>query len=99
MPEGTATGKAITETEVRDLFNIWNDALATLDPKQVAQKKAVLLPTVSDKPRTDFASIEDYFIHFLKLKPTGKILESYVKIGHNIAQDCGEFYAITSLTY
>lgn len=48
-------GTAITDDEVRDLFNRWNDALATLEPKKVADryaKKGVLLPTVSDVPRT-----------------------------------------------
>ena len=94
MPEEIAMGKSITEAEVQALFNLWNDALATGDPKKVAAryaKKAVLLPTVSDIPRTDFVSIEDYFVHFLKLKPTGQIHESNVLIGHNWAQDCGEF--------
>ena len=94
MPEEIAMGKAITEDEVRGLFNLWNDALATLEPKKVAwryAKQAVLLPTVSDVPRTDFASIEDYFTNFLKLKPQGEILESNVVIGHNWAQDCGKF--------
>merc|ERR1719444_622312 len=58
MPEEIAMGKAITESEVRDLFQVWNGALATLDPKKVAScyaKEGVLLPTVSDVPRTDFA--------------------------------------------
>jgi hypothetical protein len=71
MPEEIAMGKSITESEVRDLFGLWNSALATLDPKKVATryaKKSVLLPTVSDTPRTDFASKEDYFTNFLKLK-------------------------------
>ena len=79
MPEEIALGKAITESEVRGLFSLWNNALATLDPKKVASryaKKGVLLPTVSDTPRTDFASIEDYFKNFLKLKPQGEILDS-----------------------
>ncbi len=94
MPEEVALGKAITADEVRGLFHLWNDALATLDPKKVAwryAKKAVLLPTVSDTPRTDFASIEDYFTNFLKLKPQGEILESNVVVGKNWAQDCGKF--------
>mmetsp|Transcript_2685 Transcript_2685/g.3877 ORF Transcript_2685/g.3877 Transcript_2685/m.3877 type:complete len:614 (+) Transcript_2685:136-1977(+) len=92
MPEEIAMGKAITEDEVRGLFHLWNDALATLDPKKVAwryAKESVLLPTVSDTPRTDFASIEDYFVNFLKLKPQGEIIDSNVVIGHNWAQDCG----------
>jgi len=92
MPEEIAMGAAITEDEVKGLFSLWNDALATLDPKKVASryaKEGVLLPTVSDIPRTDFASIEDYFTNFLKLEPQGEILESNVMMGHNWAQDCG----------
>jgi len=92
MPEEIAMGKAITEDEVRSLFSLWNNALATLDPVKVAKRYAkagVLLPTVSDVPRTDFSSIEDYFVNFLKLKPQGEILESHVTIGHNWCQDAG----------
>merc|ERR1712176_1199883 len=85
-------GKPITENEVRGLFSLWNNALATLDPKKVASRYAkagVLLPTVSDVPRTDFSSIEDYFVNFLKLKPQGEIIESHVTIGHNWCEDVG----------
>ncbi|KAL3789322.1 hypothetical protein ACHAW5_007669 [Stephanodiscus triporus] len=92
MPEEIAMGKAITESEVRGLFSLWNNALATLDPKKVASryaKKGVLLPTVSDTPRTDFASIEDYFKKFCLLKPQGEILDSYVTIGKNWCSDVG----------
>jgi hypothetical protein len=96
MPEEIAMGKPITDDEVRGLFHLWNDALATLDPKAVATryaKKGVLLPTVSDTPRTNFAEIEDYFINFLKLKPQGKIVESYVTKGTNWCQ--GKYSGIT----
>jgi len=92
MPEEHSVGKSISEDEVKGLFNLWNDALATLDAKKVANRyarKSVLLPTVSDIPRTDYAGIEDYFINFLKLKPKGEILDSNVEIGMNWAQDCG----------
>merc|ERR1719384_1310934 len=85
-------GRPITESEVRGLFSLWNNALATLDPKKVAAryaKEGVLLPTVSDVPRTDFASIEDYFVNFLKNEPQGEILESHVTIGKNWCQDVG----------
>ncbi len=85
-------GKPITESEVRSLFSLWNNALATLDPKNVASryaKSGVLLPTVSDTPRTDFASIEDYFVNFLKLKPQGEIVESHVTVGTNWCSDVG----------
>jgi uncharacterized protein (TIGR02246 family) len=96
MPEAQLApgpiGEDITEEEVKGLFNLWNDALATLDPKKVADryaKKGVLLPTVSDVPRTDYDGIEDYFTNFLKLEPQGEILESNVVMGVNWAQDCG----------
>ncbi|KAL7553762.1 hypothetical protein ACHAWF_017087 [Thalassiosira exigua] len=77
MPEEVAAGKATSEDEVRGLFGLWNDALATSDPKKVAAryaKNAVLLPTVSDKPRSDSTGIEDYFVNFLKNKREWKWL-------------------------
>lgn len=83
---------AITESEVRALFNVWNGALATGDPKKVAAcytKDAVLLPTVSDRARYDPEGIEDYFVNFLKKKPSGEILEGKIKIGTGWAQDAG----------
>ena len=92
MPEEIAMGKPISDDEVRGLFSLWNNALATLDPKKVANrysKTGVLLPTVSDTPRTDYASIEDYFTNFLKLKPQGEILESHVTVGKNWCSDVG----------
>ena len=92
MPEGIDIAQPITEPEVRGLFHLWNDALATLDPDAVAKryaKKGVLLPTVSDVPRTDYDSIKDYFVNFLQKKPQGIILESNVMIGTNWCQDAG----------
>ena len=92
MPEGSVVGEPITTEEVQGLFNLWNDALATLDPSKVASrysKNAVLLPTVSDIPRTDNDGIVDYFTNFLKLKPQGEIVSSNVIVGTNWAQDAG----------
>ena len=91
MPE-EVNGQPITKTEVQNLFSLWNDALLTLDSSKVAErysKEAVLLPTVSDVPRTNFELIKDYFDHFLKKHPKGEILESNVIIGTNWAQDAG----------
>merc|ERR1711920_683471 len=91
MPEENSA-KKITKGEVQNLFQLWNNALATEDPDAVAKrysKDAVLLPTVSDVPRTDYDLIKDYFVGFLKKKPQGEILESNVTIGHNWAQDAG----------
>jgi uncharacterized protein (TIGR02246 family) len=92
MPEGIVTAEPITETEVRSLFGLWNDALASKDPKEVANrysKNGVLLPTVSDVPRTDYPGIVDYFTNFLKLEPQGEILDGNIIIGTNWAQDAG----------
>jgi uncharacterized protein (TIGR02246 family) len=91
---GSTTSTSISEKEVQGLFSLWNDALATLDSDKVAKrysKNALLLPTVSDIPRNDYDSIKDYFDNFLKSKPQGEILESYVQIGEcgNYAQDNG----------
>ncbi|KAL7523421.1 hypothetical protein ACHAXR_000169, partial [Thalassiosira sp. AJA248-18] len=50
------TKSSITEKEVRALFDLWNSALATGDSRIVADryiKNPMLLPTVSDQPRTD----------------------------------------------
>lgn len=95
MPEEvTSAPVSITEKEVQGLFSKWNDALATLDPDQVAARYSketapCLLPTVSDVPRTDYGSIKAYFVDFCKKKPQGEILESYVTVGHNWAMDDG----------
>jgi hypothetical protein len=57
-------------------------------PSNANSKDAVLLPTVSDTPRTERALIKDYFDTFLKKKPQGTILDGKITIGANWAQDC-----------
>jgi uncharacterized protein (TIGR02246 family) len=93
MPESPGPAKdAISEEAVRNRFLLWNTALDTLDSDCVAKlyaKNAVLLPTVSDTPRTDYDSIKDYFDNFLKLKPQGEIIDSFVTIGDGWAKDVG----------
>jgi len=92
MPEAKPGKVEVTEEQVRNLFLLWNTALDTLDSDCVAKryaKNAVLLPTVSDTPRTDYDSIKDYFDNFLKLKPQGEIVESFVTIGDDFCEDCG----------
>lgn len=84
----------ITPKQVRALFSLWNNALATGDSRLVASRYAtksgaVLLPTVSDIPRTDYAGIKDYFDGFLKKQPQGEILDGNIRIGEGWAQDAG----------
>lgn len=92
--------KAVTETEIASLFDRWNASLATGDSKKVVANYAVdsiLLPTVSNKPRFSPAEKEDYFDHFLKKKPQGKIDQRFIQIGCNTALDAG-LYTFTYYT-
>ena len=95
MPKEVAGAEYVNAEETRALFDLWNDALATLDPKKVAarySKNAILLPTVSDTPRTTPEAIEDYFVHFLKSKPQGVIEEGVTISGEaNWAKDAGVY--------
>ncbi|MFE9602639.1 SgcJ/EcaC family oxidoreductase [Streptomyces hokutonensis] len=82
-----------TKKQIAALFDGWNAALQTGDPKKVADRyapDAVLLPTVSNKIRTDRAEIVDYFEHFLPNKPVGKKIETIVNVlDSNSAIDTG----------
>ncbi|MEY4960387.1 MAG: hypothetical protein RL610_566 [Pseudomonadota bacterium] len=78
--------------DIRKLFDAWNAALQTGDPEQVVDLyafNAILLPTVSNKVRHTRAEIRDYFVHFLKNHPKGKIDESNVRIYNGIAINSG----------
>ncbi|MEU9266295.1 SgcJ/EcaC family oxidoreductase [Streptomyces sp. NPDC048251] len=87
-----------TEKQIAALFDGWNAALRTGDAEIVADryaKDAVLLPTVSNKVRTDRAGIVDYFEHFLQNKPVGKKVRTIVNVlDSNSAIDTG-VYAFT----
>ena len=97
MPQEVVRPAKITQTEVRALFGLWNDALHTGQPYTVADrytKDAVLLPTLSDKARYTTDEIADYFVGFLRKKPNGEILEGNIKIGPNWAQDAGTYVCV-----
>lgn len=79
---------------VAGLFDEWNFALASLDAAKVTQRywpNAVLLPTVSNTPRTDAAMIGDYFEHFLAKRPRGRIDTRTIQTGCNVAMDMGTY--------
>lgn len=83
---------AIAKPQVEALFDRWNASLGTLDPATVTAnyaEDAVLLPTVSNTPRTNRAMIQDYFVQFLQRHPDGEINTRTVKIGCNMATDVG----------
>ena len=86
-----------SEQEIAGLFDRWNRSLQTGDPKKVVANyasRSILLPTVSNKPRLTAAEKEDYFVHFLKYKPVGKIDSRQIEIGCNSAVDSG-LYSFT----
>ena len=72
----------MNETDVRGLFERWNNALASGDPDRVTAlyaQDAVLLPTVSNKVRHNHDEIRDYFVGFLAKQPQGIIDEANVR--------------------
>lgn len=85
---------ATSNPQIAALFDRWNNSLSTLDPDKVVANyavDAVLLPTVSDKPRLNRAEIREYFVKFLKEEPQGSIDSRTIKIGCNVAQDVGTY--------
>lgn len=93
-PSATAGGACVIANDeaVAELFRKWNLALASLDSAKVAAlywPNAVLLPTVSNVPRTDTASITDYFDHFLKKFPRGAIVRRFTHHACNVSIDDG----------
>ncbi|MEL6722397.1 MAG: SgcJ/EcaC family oxidoreductase [Pseudomonadota bacterium] len=80
--------------EITSLFEEWNSALQTGDPKKVAALYAdngILLPTVSNKVRHNHAEIGDYFVHFLAKGPAGKIDEANIRVFGQIAINSGVY--------
>jgi uncharacterized protein (TIGR02246 family) len=84
--------KRTSEPEIAALFDRWNQSLQTGDPQKVADnyaENAILLATVSDKPRLTTAERLDYFQHFLADRPAGKIDLRRIYLGCNSAVDAG----------
>jgi uncharacterized protein (TIGR02246 family) len=82
----------VTKPQVEQLFDRWNASLATLDPEKVVENyapDAVLLPTLSNKPRLTQEERKKYFVDFLKKHPQGKIDSRTIKLGCNEALDTG----------
>jgi len=84
--------KETTEQEIAALFDRWNHSLQTGNPHDVVTnyaERSILLPTLSSKPRLTRAEKEDYFHHFLKNRPSGRIDMRFIEIGCNTAVDAG----------
>lgn len=94
LAQETQQCAAITPAQVETLFDRWNASLETKNPAEVVKNyapDAVLLPTVSNKPRTNPEDIRDYFVHFLEKSPKGVINTRTVHIGCNMAYDVGTY--------
>ena len=92
--QSTMTCAPVTEQEIAALFDRWNASLAMHDLDKVTANyapNAVLLPTVSNRPRTDSAGIKDYFVHFLERNPQATIDSRTIRIGCNTASDVGTY--------
>jgi uncharacterized protein (TIGR02246 family) len=90
----TQTCTPVTKEQVAGLFDRWNASLQTKNPDEVVKNyapDAVLLPTVSNKPRTSPQYIRDYFVQFLEKSPKGTINSRTVHIGYNDAYDAGTY--------
>ena len=87
-----------TVAEIEGLFSEWNKALVSGDPDEVVRlyaTNAILIPTLSNKPRTSHAEIRDYFAQtFMPRGPSGTIVKAYVRVFADIAI-CSGIFAFT----
>ncbi|PHN27217.1 SgcJ/EcaC family oxidoreductase [Pseudomonas sp. ICMP 460] len=85
----------VQDREVAGLFDRWNRALQSGNVDTVVDlyaPNAVLQPTVSNQVRTTREQIENYFEHFLTLKPVGQINYREIRrLGSNVAMDSGVY--------
>lgn len=84
--------QAVDSSIVEQQFDRFNGALASRNPDTVTAlftANAVLLPTLSNLPRTNPAAVRDYFVHFLAKAPSGRIDTSTLRIGCNEAERFG----------
>jgi hypothetical protein len=81
-----------TEENIRSLFTLFNNALATGSPKLVAKrysKDAVLLPSSNGDALMTEREIEEFYEDYLPTKPRKRILDGRIRIGHGWAEDAG----------
>jgi len=92
--QSTQSCAPANEQQVAALFDRWNASLKTLNADEVVKNyapDAILLATVSNRPRLTQADRKDYFVHFLEAKPVGSINMRVIKLGCNDALDAGVY--------
>ena len=84
-----------TVAEIEGLFTKWNKALVSGDPDKIVRlyaTNAILLPTLSKKPRVNHSEIRDYFANtFMPCGPSGPIVKAYARLFTDIAIFSGIF--------
>ncbi len=88
----TQTCPSATTADIEAQFERFSDAWATLDPDVVTAlftKEPVLLPTVSNTPRTTPAGVRDYFVSFLGNEPVAHVDTSTIEIDCHTASRVG----------
>lgn len=91
-PQTTQTCPASSTADIAAQFERFNDSWATLDPDVVTAlftDEPVLLPTVSNTPRTTPAGVRDYFVSFLRNSPVARIETSTIEIDCHTASRVG----------
>jgi len=84
--------RAVDQREVEALFDRWNVALRSGEPREVVSlyaPRSILLPTLSNRPRVTPQEQEDYFRYFLKDRPSGRIDFRRIHLGCNSVVDTG----------
>lgn len=82
----------MTKSQVEEVFEMWNQALQSGDPRKVAELYAetpVFLPTLSSRVCTDRDQVEAYFESFLKLQPRAELDESHERIFDDLITHSG----------
>ena len=92
VPSFELRRKDMSQNDITALFDKWNAAIQTGDPKTVAalyESNGILLPTLSNKVRHNHEEIEDYFVRFLANGPVGKIDEGNIRTFGEMAINSG----------
>jgi uncharacterized protein (TIGR02246 family) len=98
--EDVTPTKTALKDEIAGLFDVWNKALQTQEPKEVSAlyaPNAILLPTLSNTVRHTTEEREDYFEHFLAKGPSGVIDQSNIRTFGDLAIHSG-IYTFTFST-
>lgn len=85
---------AVTEAGVNAQFDRFMSGWASLNPDTVTDlfaSNGTLLPTVSNRYRTDRAGIRDYFVSFLANRPSAVVADSRTVLGCNMAIRTGNW--------